>query len=710
MTQVALPQVDVAAGSWIPSGAGSLSSQIDEAVANDADFIYSSNSPSVADISEVKLGTISDPGVDTGHIVRYRYKKSATGGDSIDLTVRLMQGGTEIASWTHSNIDAVTTAAQTLTSGQAAAITDYSNLRLRFEARITTTTSADYRSSSSAATAPGTPASSLAIPVPVGTQAGDILVAAVNARSSISSIPSGWSVVDPAQTEWFYTGTAYVAGGFGQVFYKVATGSEPASYTWGVSAATDISGIMLALQNIGATQPINAHLAWTSGQSQTLSAPLTSLSPNNLQAPGVLVEVVMSTNDTVFSAPAGITKRVEVKTGSNNNVGVTIAAGTKTLPTGSTPTGTQTWTDTNPNGLPAEGLIGFVIVVGVPGIAPTNSYEGLTGWTFSDTYSDYPTYSEGRLVTVASKSALQTAINNALAGDHIQGRGFSVASTTSAAGLDIRNKSWSSPIWVDLGTGSDRVTFTGAPSGAYPCMYVINVTNLYITGGDWSNANSNGQGISCYQLTHFRLWDAYIHDCGGHGFFPSGTTGQTQLDVRINGGNCGLGYLTGADPHTEKGTGVHFVYIGGNNTDSPYRVYGRIAVDCDHQKYGACIQFARVNSLEMYVRANYIGYGPNGSTFQSTSRHGSGNVLQVWQSDPSGYSLQFDVKYIEAHNCIGRPLECGGLSGSQIPSGLSDSYIRYGRADNCNQGSLNSGTSYWDTSAGINLVDVIPAT
>ncbi len=107
---------------------------IDESVIDDADYIQSGLSPVSADISEVKFSSLTDPAISSGHVIRYRYQKDTTGGDTINLVVRLVQGTTVIASWTHNNIDAVTTAEQTLSGGEADSITDYTDLRLRFEA------------------------------------------------------------------------------------------------------------------------------------------------------------------------------------------------------------------------------------------------------------------------------------------------------------------------------------------------------------------------------------------------------------------------------------------------------------------------------------------------------------------------------------------------------------------------------------------------
>lgn len=131
----AKPSTDISAGGWSPSdGSSPLYTMLDEASADDGDYIISPLSPAVAAVSEVKLATIADPAKSTGHTIRYRIGKSAVGGDTLNVTVKLVQGTTVIATWTHNDIGSViTTYEQTLSGGEADSITDYSDLRLRFE-------------------------------------------------------------------------------------------------------------------------------------------------------------------------------------------------------------------------------------------------------------------------------------------------------------------------------------------------------------------------------------------------------------------------------------------------------------------------------------------------------------------------------------------------------------------------------------------------
>jgi hypothetical protein len=113
--------------------------QIDETSFDDADYIRTPVAPT-SDVYVTKLTTLEDPQVSTGHVVRYRYRKDTAGGAQIDLTVQLRQGyvnegtpGTQIAQWTHTAIaETITAAAQTLSGAEADAITDHTDLYLRF--------------------------------------------------------------------------------------------------------------------------------------------------------------------------------------------------------------------------------------------------------------------------------------------------------------------------------------------------------------------------------------------------------------------------------------------------------------------------------------------------------------------------------------------------------------------------------------------------
>lgn len=126
--QAAVPIADNFTGMW---GFTPLWPKLDVL---DVDFIESGLSPVIVDVCEVQLGPLNDPLTSEAHILRYVYDKSAVAGDRIDLVVRLMQGTTQIAAWSHADIEPYTEAEHTLTGTEADSITNYSDLRLRFEA------------------------------------------------------------------------------------------------------------------------------------------------------------------------------------------------------------------------------------------------------------------------------------------------------------------------------------------------------------------------------------------------------------------------------------------------------------------------------------------------------------------------------------------------------------------------------------------------
>ncbi len=141
MAQFGRPSADTLIGNYEDQAAGTTNiyQSIDESVASDADYITSPSAPS-SEVYVCALSTLEDPVSSSGHIQRVRYAKSAAGGSQINLTVELRQGyasevsqGTLIATHSYTDIsDTYTTGAETLTAGEADAITDYTDLYLRF--------------------------------------------------------------------------------------------------------------------------------------------------------------------------------------------------------------------------------------------------------------------------------------------------------------------------------------------------------------------------------------------------------------------------------------------------------------------------------------------------------------------------------------------------------------------------------------------------
>ena len=106
---------------------------VDEASRNDSDYIKSSNLPT-NDATELAFGALSDPLTSAPHRVEYAYGKSSNEG-TINLTVRLKQGVSTVASTTHNGVSqSVIEGSFTLSEAEANSITNYSDLRVEFEA------------------------------------------------------------------------------------------------------------------------------------------------------------------------------------------------------------------------------------------------------------------------------------------------------------------------------------------------------------------------------------------------------------------------------------------------------------------------------------------------------------------------------------------------------------------------------------------------
>jgi hypothetical protein len=125
--QFSRPSSDQSTGTWQPTP---LYENINSTSRSDSSYIYSDNNTS-PDTAEIHLSDVDDPGVSTGHILRYTYRKDNTGGHTINFRMRLLDGTTEIASWLHSDItNSYILAEQTLTETQAGNITNYTDLRI----------------------------------------------------------------------------------------------------------------------------------------------------------------------------------------------------------------------------------------------------------------------------------------------------------------------------------------------------------------------------------------------------------------------------------------------------------------------------------------------------------------------------------------------------------------------------------------------------
>jgi len=127
------PAADVALGGWRNEAAGALLfPSISKPATDDATYIVSAlDTPN--DTARVKLGV---PDYELGDEVEVEYrigKHPPLATQALDITVRLLQGTTEIAAWSHPDVGgAPASVVRLLTGPQVAAISDFSDLYLEF--------------------------------------------------------------------------------------------------------------------------------------------------------------------------------------------------------------------------------------------------------------------------------------------------------------------------------------------------------------------------------------------------------------------------------------------------------------------------------------------------------------------------------------------------------------------------------------------------
>jgi hypothetical protein len=138
-SQEGLPVSDISnAGAWTRSDTGAttnLYTVLDDAIEpGSSDYVQSPADPSSA-VFEVKVTNLTDPTSSTGHYVHFVYGKDVSGGTTVNLKVDLVQATTVIATQQLNNIAVYPVEGSIVLSGaEADAITDYTNLRLRFTA------------------------------------------------------------------------------------------------------------------------------------------------------------------------------------------------------------------------------------------------------------------------------------------------------------------------------------------------------------------------------------------------------------------------------------------------------------------------------------------------------------------------------------------------------------------------------------------------
>ncbi len=144
----------------------------------------------------------------------------------------------------------------------------------------------------------GAGGSSLTLWTPAGTTSGDVMVAHVIVQTAGNKItaPAGWNLVLRQDTSSAIATVTYV---------KVASATEPASYTWSFGTAGQASGGIASYVGVDTTTPVDASHAQynTSGTSNVDNTGVTTTAANDMLVYAVGIIVVTTVN-----VPSGFTE------------------------------------------------------------------------------------------------------------------------------------------------------------------------------------------------------------------------------------------------------------------------------------------------------------------------------------------------------------------------------------------------------------------
>jgi hypothetical protein len=136
----ARPSADISRGSWTTQSGGTanLFATIDEAVADDADFVISAIGANST--YECRLSSVAPAIIPRAHLIALRGRKDASGGNTKGVTVDLVQGSTVIGSLPFPDLPfAVTQQNVNIPKSMASQITNYADLRVRLTSTGITT-------------------------------------------------------------------------------------------------------------------------------------------------------------------------------------------------------------------------------------------------------------------------------------------------------------------------------------------------------------------------------------------------------------------------------------------------------------------------------------------------------------------------------------------------------------------------------------------
>ncbi len=179
----------------------------------------------------------------------------------------------------------------------------------------------------------GSPLTSLIVSLPSGVRSGDILLAQIvvyDGTGTNAPAAAGWKVIRQDAVSFGNKMTSWL-------YYKVAGGSEPASYSWTL-ASQYTAGVMGAWRGVSAS-PIDQSSGATAGTTNPVTLAAPSLTPFTNRELQVYFYGSQNSVAPTITEPGAITSRTNDR---SSKEGFTLAFGDLTTPSGGTASPTYT--------------------------------------------------------------------------------------------------------------------------------------------------------------------------------------------------------------------------------------------------------------------------------------------------------------------------------------------------------------------------------
>jgi hypothetical protein len=332
---------------------------------------------------------------------------------------------------------------------------------------------------------PATPASPLTINVPAGTVANDVMIASITIRpcsntsggacTTTINAPAGWTQVGTTIDQTTGAGT----GGYGHrlaVYRRVASGSEPASYTWsfgGTPLHAGAAGTISSFSGVDTANPVVANAGQATGAAANHVAPgiNTGTVTNTM-----LVNTFTANSSGTWTAPGGTTERSDVASLTvPDDLGLSLETTTQPIAAAGA-TGTRTATQSSP---PTNDTGATYSLALRPGATVTHYTISLLATTVAN--CDYAE------VTIVGHDASHTPVN-------VPSSRTVTLTTSTGTGVWQAGLVAGTGTWLPSGTNNGTATYTwpGGESGFTVRLRQSAVTNLSVNLTDGSAAEGAG--------------------------------------------------------------------------------------------------------------------------------------------------------------------------------------------------------------------------